>query len=70
MVQLSKLLNCGYRRPEVQQIKGWRFHINSFTMYGKMNMVFIYAGAFAGYCAYKKFSKPAVSKINDKKKHL
>ena len=36
-------------------------------MYGKMNMVFIYAGAFAGYCAYKKFSKPAVSKINDKK---
>ena len=67
MVQLSKLLNCGYRRPEVQQIKGWRFHINSFTMYGKMNMVFIYAGAFAGYCAYKKFSKPAVSKIYDKK---
>merc|ERR1711894_817519 len=61
MVQLSKLLNCGYRRPEVQQIKGWRFHINSFTMYGKMNMVFIYAGAFAGYCAYKKFSKPALT---------
>merc|ERR1712073_228651 len=56
MVQLSKLLNCGYRRPEVQQIKGWRFHINSFTMYGKMNMCFIYAGVFGGYLAYKKLT--------------
>jgi len=56
MVQLSKLLNCGYRRPEVQQIKGWRFHINSFTMYGKMNMCFIYAGVFGGYLAYKKMT--------------
>jgi len=56
MVQLSKLLNCGYRRPEVQQIKGWRFHINSFTMYGKMNMCFIYAGVFGGYLAYKKMA--------------
>merc|ERR1711863_42343 len=56
MVQLSKLLNCGYRRPEVQQIKGWRFHINSFTMYGKMNICFIYAGVFGGYLAYKKMT--------------
>merc|ERR1712076_353142 len=63
MVQLSKLLNCGYRRPEVQQIKGWRFHINSFTMYGKMNMCFIYAGVFGGYLAYKKMTAETLPTI-------
>jgi len=64
MVQLSKLLNCGYKRPENQQIKGWKFHVNSFTMYGKLNMCIIYAVGFGAYWQYSKYRKSQVAQLS------
>merc|ERR1712038_1051952 len=64
MVFLSKLLNCGYKRPENQQIKGWRFHYNSFTTYGKLNMVISYVILGAGYLQYKSWKASQVPQLS------